>query len=49
MDTSNARVANLLHDRQCPYDYKCLATDCIECIKQYMEKGDNEKDVHSDT
>lgn len=32
-------MAALLHERECPFDYQCMATDCIECVKIHMEKG----------
>lgn len=34
MDT----LATLLHERDCPFDYQCLSTDCIECVKLRMEE-----------
>lgn len=41
MKQSDQTLANLLHERECPYDYQCLATDCMECVKIHMEKGEN--------
>ena len=32
-------LAELLHGRECPFGYQCMATDCVECVKAYMEKG----------
>ena len=32
-------LAELLHARECPFGYQCKATDCVECVKAYMEKG----------
>lgn len=31
------QLSTLLYERECPYDYQCLATDCMECIKMHME------------
>jgi hypothetical protein len=32
-------LAALLYERKCPFDYRCLSTDCMECVKMQMEKG----------
>lgn len=32
-------VAMMLHNKQCPYGYRCRASDCIECQQEY-EKVD---------
>ena len=32
-------AAMVLHRKQCPFDYHCRATDCIECQREY-EKVD---------
>ena len=39
MSHNNQTLATLLHNRECPFGYQCMATDCIECLKAYMEKG----------
>lgn len=39
MKQNEHTLAALLHDRECPYDYQCMATDCMECVKKHMEKG----------
>ena len=39
MKQSNQILAALLHSRECPFGYKCKATDCVECVKKHMEKG----------
>ena len=36
MDVDRARM---LHNGICPFNYKCLALDCMECIEQF-EKVD---------
>lgn len=38
----NPTVAELLYDKECPYDYKCLSMDCMECMKLHMESKENE-------
>ncbi len=38
MEQSNQTLAGLLHERECPFDYQCMATDCMECVKMHMEK-----------
>ncbi len=32
-------IAQLLHDRNCPVGGKCLAQDCVECVKLHTEGG----------
>ena len=39
MEQKEHIVATLLHGRECPVGYECLATDCVECLKIHMEKG----------
>ena len=39
MAPSNKPLASLLHIRECPFGYQCMATDCMECAKIRMEKG----------
>jgi hypothetical protein len=39
MEQKEQIAATLLHDKECPVGYKCLATDCMECLKIHMEKG----------
>ena len=39
MDQREQVLVTLLHERECPYDYQCMATDCMECVKMHMEKG----------
>lgn len=34
-------MTNLLHKSECPYDYQCLSTDCMECVKMHMEQGES--------
>lgn len=29
----------LLHERECPVGYRCMALDCVECIQIHMAKG----------
>ena len=48
MECCNGNVANILHEKECPFQYKCLSTDCIECAKLHMEKG-SEESVSGDT
>lgn len=43
MEQSEEILATLLHGRECPFDFQCLATDCMECVKIHMEK-EGEKD-----
>lgn len=37
MKTENQSLAVLLYDRECPFEYKCLSSDCIECIRLHTE------------
>ena len=39
MKQNDQILAALLHSRECPFGYQCMATDCIECVKIRMEKG----------
>lgn len=48
MESTNENVGSILHEKQCPFGYQCLTTDCMECAKLYMEKG-SEKSVPSHT
>ena len=38
MEQNEQTLAGLLHARECPFDYQCMATDCMECVKMHMEK-----------
>lgn len=38
------RLITLLHGRECPFDFQCLATDCVECVKIHMEKEGEPED-----
>ena len=38
MEQSNEALVNLLYKRECPFDFNCLTTDCMECVKIHMEK-----------
>lgn len=40
LDLTGEGLAMLLHGKECPVGYKCLAPDCIECIQIYMEQED---------
>jgi hypothetical protein len=33
----NERIAQLLLCQECPFDYKCLAMDCMDCVDLYAE------------
>lgn len=39
MEQKQQLPATMLHKKECPVGFKCLATDCIECLKIHMEKG----------
>ena len=39
MEKNEQTLAALLHGRECPFGYECMATDCVECVKIHMEKG----------
>lgn len=30
---NNLNVADLLHNKDCPFEYKCKAVDCTECVE----------------
>lgn len=32
-------LAKLMHGQRCPLGYRCLASDCVECLQIYMEQG----------
>ena len=34
-----AGVAMLLQSGDCPLGYRCLAMDCMDCLKIYMDRG----------
>lgn len=31
-------LAKLMHGHTCPLDYRCRASDCVECLQIYMEQ-----------
>lgn len=33
--TDNA-IATLLHRSECPFNFHCQSTDCVECLKLHM-------------
>lgn len=35
----NQNMASVLHNKNCPYGYQCMALDCIEC-QELHEKVD---------
>lgn len=39
MEQKQQITATMLHNKECPVGYECLATDCVECLKIHMEKG----------
>ena len=39
MGSNDQNVATALHNRECPVDYQCMDTDCIECLKLHQQKG----------
>lgn len=39
MEQKQQIAAPMLHNKECPVGYKCLAMDCTECLKIHMEKG----------
>lgn len=39
MEQPSEILATLLHGHECPFDFQCLAADCMECVKIHMEKG----------
>jgi hypothetical protein len=41
MENEN-NVAGLLLNKDCPFDYKCRAMDCMECMNIYMEEGNDD-------
>lgn len=32
-------LAMLLHGQSCPVGYRCQASDCIECLQIYIDRG----------
>lgn len=43
MEQNEQSLVTLLYERECPYDYHCLANDCMECVKLHMEKGGSDE------
>lgn len=41
MQQDEQLMVTLLHSKKCPIGYNCLAPFCIECLKIYMERGEN--------
>lgn len=38
MTADNQKLVQLLYDRVCPYGYRCLSVDCMECAKLQAEQ-----------
>ena len=36
----NRGTPGLLYDHDCPFDYKCLAMDCMECMEMHAAMED---------
>lgn len=34
-------IAGLLFHQECPFDYKCLDMDCMECLKKNMDSKES--------
>ena len=41
MQQDEQLMATLLNNRKCPVGFQCLAVDCVECIKKYIERGEH--------
>ena len=41
MQQDDQRMGTLLHNRECPVGFQCLAVDCIECMKIHEERGEH--------
>lgn len=33
-------AAMVLHRKECPFDHRCRATDCMECTELYDQSGE---------
>lgn len=40
MQQDDQIMGTLLHSRECPVGYRCLAVNCDECVKIHMERGE---------
>lgn len=38
METINEKLIDLLHEGECPFDYKCRETDCLACLQSYTDE-----------
>ena len=36
---SQQDMAALIHGQSCPAGYRCLASDCMECLQMYIDRG----------
>ena len=41
MQQDDQIMGTLLHSRECPVGYRCLAVNCDECVKIHMERGED--------
>ena len=41
MQQDEQLMAKLLNKRECPVGYRCLAVDCVECMRKYIEEGED--------
>lgn len=41
MQQNEQLIGTLLHNRECPVGYQCLAVNCDECVKIHMERGEH--------
>ena len=32
-------ISSLLHNQDCPFDYNCLAMDCLQCAQMQQERS----------
>ena len=37
--------AMMLHRKECPFDHRCRATDCMECTELYDKSGELSADA----
>ena len=37
MMNNSEMLSSLLHNKECPFGYRCLANDCIECAELQPE------------
>lgn len=45
MKMQNQKLAEILYHRECPFAYKCLAVNCVDCAELHIEGKTTEEQI----